>query len=72
MEQQTTLNNTLEEELRIMLVEQNNECNALRKQIEAMKKMIAEEQEGKYRAYIKYADLQKEISQYKALNDEDY
>ena len=26
----TSLNNTLEEELRVMLVEKNNECNALR------------------------------------------
>ena len=62
MEQQITLNNTLEEELRIMLVEKQVECNALRSQLDALKNMVAEEQEGKYRAYIKFADLQKEMS----------
>jgi|TARA_B110000858_G_scaffold135733_1_gene154303 hypothetical protein len=65
MEQQITLNNTLEEELRIMLVEKQVECNALRSQLDALKKMVAEEQEGKYRAYIKFADLQKEMSSLK-------
>jgi hypothetical protein len=62
MEQQVTLNNTLEEELRILLVEERKLTNSLRKQIEQLKKMIAEEQEGKYRAYIKYADLQREFN----------
>ncbi len=62
MEQQLTLNNTLEEELRILLVEERKLTNSLRKQIEQLKKMVAEEQEGKYRAYIKYADLQKEFN----------
>jgi len=62
MEQQVTLNNTLEEELRILLVEERKLTNSLKKQIEQLKKMIAEEQEGKYRAYIKYADLQREFN----------
>jgi hypothetical protein len=62
MEQQITLNNTLEEELRIMLVEERKLTNSLRKEIETLKKMVAEEQEGKYRAYIKFADLQKEFN----------
>ena len=65
MEQQITLNNTLEEELRIMLVEKQVECNALRSQLDALTNMVAEEQEGKYRAYIKFADLQKEMSSLK-------
>jgi|TARA_B110000967_G_scaffold202313_2_gene240947 hypothetical protein len=55
------LNDTLEEQLRHMLVDKNNECNQLRSEIKTLKKMIAEEQEGKYRAYIKFADLQKEV-----------
>ena len=45
-------NNTLEEELRTMLVDKNNECNALKAEVDALKKSVAEEQEGKYRAYI--------------------
>lgn len=59
MAQNTSLNNTLEEELRTMLVEKNNECNALRGTIDMLKQNIREEQEAKYRAYIKIADLQK-------------
>ena len=56
------LNDTLEEELRVMLVEKNNENNKLRDEIERLKKMVAEETEGKYRAYIKFADLQEKYS----------
>ena len=59
-------NNTLEEELRIMLVEKNNEGNSLKAEIDALKKIVAEEQEGKYRAYIKFADIQQEL---KVLKD---
>ena len=59
-------NNTLEEELRIMLVEKNNECNSLKAEIDDLKKIVAEEQEGKYRAYIKFADIQQEL---KVLKD---
>jgi hypothetical protein len=55
------LNDTLEEQLRSMLVEKNNECASLRAEIETLKKLVAEEQEGKYRAYIKFADLQKQM-----------
>lgn len=57
--QNTSLNNTLEEELRIMLVEKNEECNALKQHIKLLKQNIADEQEQKYRAYVKIADLQK-------------
>lgn len=57
--QNTSLNNTLEEELRIMLVEKNEECNSLKEHIKLLKQNIADEQEAKYRAYIKIADLQK-------------
>jgi hypothetical protein len=59
----TSLNNTLEEELRTMLVDKNNECQALKEEIKQLKMMVAEEQEGKYRAYIKFADLQRELKQ---------
>ena len=50
-------NNTLEEELRIMLIEKNNECNHLRAKIELLEQTVAREQEEKYRAYIKYVDF---------------
>lgn len=55
------LNNTLEEELRIMLVEKNNENNSLRGTIELLEKAVAEEQEQKYRLLVENADLKKEI-----------
>lgn len=54
-------NDTLEEELRVMLVDKNNECNALRQRVSMLEQTVAEEQEAKYRAYIRIADLQKEI-----------
>jgi len=56
-----SLNDTLEEELRLMLVDKNNECNQLRAEIKTLRRSVAEEQEGKYRAYIKFADLQQQI-----------
>jgi len=59
-------NNTLEEELRVMLVEKNNECNNLRSRIEMLEKSVAEEQEQKYRALIKAADLQSELNKLKS------
>jgi chromosome segregation ATPase len=60
-------NNTLEEELRTMLVDKNNECNALKGEVDALKRIVAEEQEGKYRAYVRFADLQQEL---KALQNQ--
>lgn len=59
------LNDTLEEELRRMLVDKNNECQALKEEVKQLKMMVAEEQEGKYRAYVKFADLQKEMKNVK-------
>ncbi len=53
------LNNTLEEELRIMLVTKNNECNSLRSKIELLERVVAEEQEQKYRLLVENADLKK-------------
>ena len=56
-----SLNNTAEEQLRLMLVEKNNECKALLELIELLKRNIKEEQDGKYRAYVKISDLQNQI-----------
>lgn len=50
-------NNTLEEELRIMLVDKNNECNNLRAKVRVLEENIAIEQEQKYRALVEIADL---------------
>jgi len=56
-----SLNNTLEEELRIMLVEKNNENNNLRNHIELLESAVAEEQEQKYRLLVEVADLKKAL-----------
>ena len=57
----STLNNTLEEELRIMLVEKNNECNSLRNQINLLEQNIKDEKDMKYRAWVKISDLQNKL-----------
>ena len=59
-------NNTLEEELRTMLVDKNNECNHLRNQVDILEKCVADEQERKYRALVKAADLKAELNILKA------
>ena len=56
-----TLNNTEEEKLRRMLIEAKQENNALLDHIELLKRNIKEEQDGKYRAYVKISDLQNQI-----------
>ena len=58
----TSLNNTLEEELRVMLVEKNNECAALRSHIKLLEKAVAEEQEQKYRLLVEVSDLKKQLN----------
>ena len=55
------LNDTLEEELRLMVVSQKKQINTLQQNILQLKKMIAEESAEKYRAYTKYAELQEEL-----------
>ncbi len=59
----STLNDTLEEELRRLLVEKNNECQSLRNHIKLLEKNIKDEQDMKYRAYVKIQDLQNELKQ---------
>tara|TARA_B110000444_G_scaffold243292_1_gene261562 strand:- start:456 stop:650 length:195 start_codon:yes stop_codon:yes gene_type:complete len=55
------LNDTLEEQQRVIICKQQKEINHLRQNILQLQKMVAEESEQKYRAYVKYADLQKEL-----------
>ena len=57
----STLNDTLEEELRRMLVEKNNECQVLKNHIKLLEKNIKDEQDMKDRAYVKIQDLQDEL-----------
>ena len=57
----TMLNNTLEEQLRVMLVDKNNECASLRSHITLLEKAVAEEQEQKYRLLVEVADLKKQL-----------
>ena len=61
MSNMSTLNDTLEEELRRLLVEKNNECQSLKNHIKLLEKNIKDEQDMKYRAYVKIQDLQDEI-----------
>ena len=56
-----TLNNTLEEELRVMLVQANNSLIALKQENDFLRESVKEEQDGKYRAYIRVSDLEKEL-----------
>jgi len=65
MAELSTLNDTLEEELRRMLVNKNNECNSLRNHIELLEKAVAEEQEQKYRLLVEVADMKKDLRQLK-------
>ena len=57
----STLNDTLEEELRRLLVEKNNECQSLKNHIKLLEKNIKDEQDMKYRAYVTIQDLQNEL-----------
>ena len=59
-----TLNNTEEEKLRRMLIEAKQENNALLEHIKLLKRNIKEEQDGKYRAYVKISDLQQELKKF--------
>lgn len=59
VEQNISLSNSQDEQMRAMLIEKNIECNRLKDEIKMLKRSVAEEQEGKYRAYIKLADLQR-------------
>jgi len=57
----TSLNNTLEEELRVMLVQANNNLRALQQENDFLRDAVKEEQDGKYRAYVRLSDLEKEL-----------
>lgn len=62
----SSLNDTLEEQLRRMLVQATNECRALQQEVEVLKKLVNDEQEQKYRAYVRIADLTSELNKLKS------
>lgn len=61
MPQNFSLNNTLEEELRIQLCEQQKLITRMESELSLKDHIIAEETAGKYAAYIRINELQKEI-----------
>ena len=52
------------ESMRNELAEQLKLINSLKNEIELLKRVVNEEQEAKYRAYVKIADLTKKLDQY--------
>ena len=51
-----TLNNTLEEELRIIICEQQQTINQLKSEIDLLKTVVAQETKEKYNAYKKLGE----------------
>lgn len=62
------LNNTLEEQLRLIICDQQNEINSLKSTIKILKTSVKEEQEAKYRAYVKYAKLKTKRKKWQTQN----
>jgi len=69
MSQNYTLNDTVEEELRLQLCDLLQENHRLRDTIELLKLSVNEEQDAKYRAYVKLSDLQRELNKFKPIED---
>ena len=55
------INPKTEDEFRTLLIDQLKQINSLKNEIEQLKRTVADEQEAKYRAYIKIADLNKKL-----------
>ena len=53
----SSLNDTLEEQLRRELIDLNKENNELRHRIEMLEKVVAQEQKDKYEAYKRISTL---------------
>lgn len=69
MPQNFSLNNTLEEELRIELCEQQKLIARLESELSLKDRLIAEETAGKYAAYKRINKLQQEMNELKeAMN----
>ncbi len=63
----SSLNDTLEEQLRRELIDLNKENNDLRNRIEMLEKIVAQEQKDKYEAYKRISTL---ISKTKLAHNE--
>ena len=62
------LNNTLEEQLRTIICDQQNEINSLISTINVLKTSVKEEQAAKYVAYVKYAKLKTKRKKWQTQN----
>ena len=72
MPQNFSLNNTLEEELRIQLCEQQKLIARLESELSLRDKLIAEETAGKYAAYKRINELQQEMNRLKEAMNANY
>ncbi len=65
MKQNRMLNDTLEENLRLQLIESKKKNSALQGQIITLERIVKEEQAGKYEAYKRIHALNDEVNQLK-------
>ena len=65
--QNPTLNDTLEEQLRLQLIEEKQTNDTLRAHITILEKAVKDEQNGKYNAYKRIAELTSELNVIKDL-----
>tara|TARA_B100001287_G_scaffold210979_1_gene179833 strand:- start:605 stop:805 length:201 start_codon:yes stop_codon:yes gene_type:complete len=65
MKQNKLLNDTLEEQLRIQLVELQKQNTYLQNQISILERCVKEEQDGKYEAYKRIHALNDELKKEK-------
>ena len=65
MKQNRMLNDTLEENLRLQLIESKKKNSALKGQIITLERIVKEEQDGKYEAYKRIHALNDEVNQLK-------
>lgn len=65
MKQNRMLNDTLEENLRLQLIDSKKKNSALQGQIITLERIVKEEQDGKYEAYKRIHALNDEVNQLK-------
>lgn len=65
MKQNRMLNDTLEESLRLQLIDSKKKNSALQGQIITLERIVKEEQDGKYEAYKRIHALNDEVNQLK-------
>ena len=65
MKQNRMLNDTLEESLRLQLIDSKKKNSALQGQIITLERIVKEEQDGKYEAYKRIHALNEEVNQLK-------